>query len=142
VHRALLLVVVSLAALATAAAALPATSTVSQHVSLVVKSDTEHAKKGPDGKWHDAFLPGNFTARAGSPVVVTVRNYDVAPHTIMAAKLGLMVTIRKGSAAHPSTTTFTFTPKTRGTFTWRCMEPCDPWAMTRVGYMTGQITIT
>jgi len=73
VHRALLLVVVSLAALATAAAALPATSTVSSHVSLVVKSDTEHARRAPDRKWHDAFLPGNFTARAGSPVVVTVR---------------------------------------------------------------------
>jgi plastocyanin len=142
VHRAILLVAVSLAALTTTAAALPATSAAPQHVSLVVKSDTEHAKKGPDGKWHDAFLPGNFTAHAGSRVVVTVRNYDVAPHMIMAPKLGLMVTIRKGSAAHPSTTTFTFTPKTRGTFTWRCTEPCDPWAMTRVGYMTGRITIT
>jgi plastocyanin len=141
VHRAILLVAVSLAALATAAAALPATNAV-QHVSLVVKSDVEHAKKGPDGKWHDAFLPGNFTAHAGSRVVVTVRNYDVAAHTIMSPKLGLMVTIRKGSAAHPSTTTFTFTPKTPGTFTWRCMKPCDQWAMTRVSYMTGHITIT
>jgi len=60
----------------------------------------------------------------------------------MAAKLGLMVTIRKGSAGPPVDDDVHVHAETRGTFTWRCMEPCDPWAMTRVGYMTGHITIT
>ena len=112
-----------------------------QHVAIVVKSDTEHAKKGPDGAWHDAFLPASFTVHAGSPVRVTIRNYDGAPHMIMQSKLGLAVTVRKGSAAHPSTTTFTFTPRAKGTFTWHCMLPCDPWAMNHVGYMEGRITV-
>ena len=49
-------------------------------VKMNVKTDTEHGKRGSDGQWHDAILGGNFTAKAGQMVTVTVTNYDyVAP---------------------------------------------------------------
>jgi hypothetical protein len=51
-------------AVAAAGAFLPAPASAAPttaSISLAVKSDTEHAKKGSDGNWHDAFLP----ARSG-----------------------------------------------------------------------------
>jgi plastocyanin len=113
-----------------------------EQVTLIVKSDTEHAKKGPDGAWHDAFLPARMAVKAGSAVTLTIRNYDVAAHSFLAPKLGLNVMLAAGSAAHPSVTTFTFTPPRKGTFTWTCAMNCDPFAMTHVGYMRGRITVT
>lgn len=48
----------------------------------------------------------------------------------------------------PTTTTYTFTPSTRGLFRWFCAEPCDPWAMAsdgtgpgRAGYMASYIEL-
>ena len=60
---------------------------------------------------------------------------------IVQPKLGLSLMIPKGSAGHASSATVTFRPKTRGTFVWHCMAPCDPWAMSHVGYMEGRITV-
>jgi heme/copper-type cytochrome/quinol oxidase subunit 2 len=131
-------VVVAVAGTCAALAAPPAT----RHVTLTIKSDAEHAKKGSDGKWHDAYLPGNFTIKAGARVVVTVRNYDDAAHTFTAPGLKLDVKIKGGSATHPSTTTFSFVAWTRGTFSWHCEEDCDGWAMTHHGYMRGRVTVT
>jgi plastocyanin len=111
-------------------------------VSLAIKSDTEHAKKGADGKWHDAYLPGAFAVESGDKVVVTIRNYDAAAHTFTSARLGLDVVITGGSATHPSVTTFTFTAPKAGTYTWRCLGNCDAWAMSHVGFMKGRITVT
>jgi plastocyanin len=123
-----------------AAAAAPRAQAVG-HVTLVVKSDTEHAKKGPDGAWHDAFLPAAITAKAGSKVTVTIRNYDTAAHSFSVPKLGLSVMLPGGSASKPHDTTFTFTPPRKGTFTWICAMNCDPFAMTHIGYMRGHITV-
>jgi plastocyanin len=111
-------------------------------VSLAIKSDTEHAKKGPDGKWHDAYLPAAFAVRTGDRVVVTIRNYDSAPHTFTSTKLGLDVVIKGGSATRPSVTTFTFTAPRAGSYTWQCLGNCDAWAMNHVGFMKGRITVT
>jgi plastocyanin len=111
------------------------------HVTLIVKSDTEHAKKGPDGAWHDAFLPASMTVKADSTVTVTIRNYDIAAHSFVAPKLGLNVMLPAGSAAHPHVTTFTFTAPHKGTVTWTCAMNCDPFAMMHVGYMRGRITV-
>jgi nitrous oxide reductase len=116
-------------------------STVAQPVALVIKSDTEHGKKGPDGKWHDAYLPGGFTVKAGRNVKVTIRNYDDAIHTFTAAGLGLNVQVRPGSAAHPSLTTFTFKASKPGSYIFRCMGMCDPFAMTHMGYMMGTVRV-
>src|SRR4029079_6149694 len=32
-----------------------------EKVKIVVKSDEEHGKLGPEGTWHDAFLPADFS---------------------------------------------------------------------------------
>ena len=75
------------------------------HVKLVVKSDEQRAKKGLDGKWHDAFLPANFKINAGAKVIVTVRNYDDMPHTFTAAGLHVNGFFMMGMAGRPSRTT-------------------------------------
>lgn len=122
-------------------ASAPAKST---SMTLAVKADDEHGRKGPDGQWHDAYLPADFTVQAGETVNVTVKNYDGGPHTFTAPGLGLNVTIPGGgSLTAPKTVTFTFTaPKTPGKIAWWCAVPCDPWAMAHDGYMRGYVTVT
>ena len=115
----------------------------SEAVRLVVKADDEHAKLGPDGKWHDAFLPADFAIHAGDRVTVTVVNYDGGPHTFTSPSLGVNETIPGGgSISSPREVTFTFTaPKTPGKYQWWCAAPCDPWAMSHNGYMRGFVTV-
>jgi plastocyanin len=115
-------------------------------VKLVIKSDTEHGKKGPDGKWHDAFLPANFKVHAGDTVTVTVYNYDDMPHSFTSSSLSstqlINQNISEGSATAPSKTTFTFkAPSAPGRYSWWCALPCDPYAMAHVGYMRGYVTV-
>ena len=113
-----------------------------KEVSLSIKSDEEHAKKGPEGTWHDAYLPAAFTVPAGATVRVTVHNYDEAQHTFTDPGLGVEQMISAGSASEPSTTTFTFTaPSKPGSYEWHCMMPCDPWAMSHLGFMKGTVTV-
>jgi plastocyanin len=112
-------------------------------VKLLVKTDVEHGRRGPDGKWHDAFLPGDFTVHPGDTVTVTVENYDSSPHTFTAPSMGVNAIIPGGgSVSSPHETTFTFTaPKTAGKYQWWCSIPCDPWAMAHDGYMRGFVTV-
>lgn len=112
-----------------------------QHVALVVKSDSEHARKGPDGKWHDALLPASFKVRAGEQVVVTVYNYDSGPHSFAVPGLHINTILMGGSATAPHKTTFTFTAHKRGVYAWHCDPKCDPWAMKHDGFMRGKITV-
>ncbi len=114
-----------------------------QEVQIVVKSDEEHAKRGPEGAWHDAFLPATFTVRPGATVKVTFLNYDEGEHSFTSMPLGLNVVIAPGSAKHPKATTFTFrAPSRSGTYLWYCARPCDEWAMAHVGYMRGYVKVT
>lgn len=118
----------------------------SEAVKLVIKSDSEHGRLGPDGKWHDAFLPANFTVHAGDRVTVTVYNYDTGQHSFTSSSLSATAlinqTIPAGSPTAPSKTTFTFTaPDQTGQYAWWCAVPCDPWAMAHVGYMRGNVTV-
>ena len=125
----------------TPASSVPAVAPLA--VKMAVKSDTQHAKKGPDGQWHDAILGGNITVKAGQSVTVTVANYDDAPHSYTAPDLGLNAKILGASKTGPSVTKFTFkAPAKAGTYQWFCAYPCDPWAMTHDGYMRGHITVT
>lgn len=115
-------------------------------VKLVVKSDTEHGKRGSDGKWHDAFLPGDFTVHAGDTVTVTVYNYDNMMHSFTSSALSPAQLINQmipaGSAGSPSQTTFKFTaPSKPGKYAWWCAVPCDPWAMAHDGFMRGYVTV-
>ncbi len=113
-----------------------------EDVKLVVKSDEQKAKKGPDGNWHDAFLPANFSVEAGDTVHVTVYNYDDMPHSFTAPEMDVNQKIAAGSEEKPSKTTFTFTAPTKsGSYEWFCALPCDPWAMQHFGYMKGHVTV-
>jgi plastocyanin len=115
-------------------------------VKLTIKSDDEHGKRGPDGKWHDAYLPANFTVHAGDRVTVTVYNYDTGSHTFTSPTLSAAGLINEmipaGSENAPHKTTFTFTaPSQTGKYLWWCAMPCDPWAMAHIGYMRGYVTV-
>jgi plastocyanin len=104
------------------------------------------SKLGPDGKLHDAFINGDIKITEGKQVTLHFLNYDDGTHTYTSADLGLNVKI-KGSTkkGQPAETTYTFTPKKTGTFTWLCADPCDgqnnQWSMTHDGYMMGKITV-
>jgi uncharacterized cupredoxin-like copper-binding protein len=111
------------------------------HVKLIVRSDEEHAKKGSDGKWHDAFLPASFAVRKGMTVKVTVYNYDDMPHSFNAPGLHLNQIILAGGEKKASKTTFTFKATKAGKFAWHCDPSCDPWAMKHVGFMKGFVTV-
>jgi Cupredoxin-like domain len=131
-------------ALASVAVAQPAKASkqATQNIRLIIKSDDEHGKKGPDGKWHDAFLPGGFTVKAGAKVTVTVLNYDQGPHSFTSPGLHVNQIFLGGTAAKAHITTFTFVaPKKTGRYLWWCAQPCDPWAMAHVGYMRGYVRV-
>ena len=123
----------------------PATQAAAEPTSLKlsVKADDEHGRKGPDGTWHDAFLPADFSVQAGATVKVTIVNYDGGPHSFTSPQLGVNQTIPGGgSLSAPRTVTFTFiAPKTPGKYAWWCAVPCDPWAMAHDGFMRGFVTV-
>ncbi|QQE78274.1 cupredoxin domain-containing protein [Alicyclobacillus sp. SO9] len=114
-----------------------------QHIYLTVLAG---AKLGSDGKMHDIFSPADFVVHPDKPVTVTVYNYDTGEHSFTSQALGVNASVkgaqRKGV---PSTTTFTFTPKETGTYTWACTVPCDDnaggWAMSHDGFMAGKVSV-
>jgi plastocyanin len=113
------------------------------HVKLIIKSDDEHGKKGPEGTWHDAFLPADFSVKAGQQVTVTVENYDEGAHSFTSTEMGVNKIIPAGTASKPQEATFTFTaPSKAGKYEWWCTMPCDPWAMTHKGFMRGEVSVS
>lgn len=110
---------------------------------LVIKTSEEHARKGPEGQWHDAFLPASFGVRAGQRVDVTVYNYDEGEHSFTSPAMGLNVTFEGGGESSPHKSTFSFVaPHKAGRYEWFCAYPCDPWSMTHIGYMRGYVTVS
>jgi plastocyanin len=91
-------------------------------------------KPAPDGKLHDAFTVTNFEVRAGQPVKLVINNTDSVPHSIVAPDAGVSLVIR------PGTHSYTLLVRKSGHFEWYCMQPCDPYSMSHVGYMRGYIT--
>jgi plastocyanin len=130
-------------AAAPAAPAVAAPLVAPQSLTIAVKSDSEHGRLGPDGKWHDAFLPADFSVRAGSTVTITVENYDNGPHTFTSPSMGVNEIISSGGGlGAPHQMTFTFKAPTQpGKYAWWCSVPCDPWAMAHDGYMRGYVTV-
>lgn len=113
-----------------------------EQVKIVVKSDEEHGRLGPEGTWHDAFLPADFSVDPGATVEVVVYNYDEGEHSFTSMQLGTNATIPAGTPTHPSVSRFTFhAPTKTGRYAWFCMRPCDPWAMSHDGYMRGFVTV-
>jgi plastocyanin len=118
------------------------TAAPAQHVKIVIKSDEEHGKLGPEGTWHDAFLPADFSVKAGATVKVTVYNYDEGEHSFTSSQLGTNVMIAAGTESKPAVTTFTFhAPQKAGNYLWICAMPCDPWAMNHDGFMRGYVKV-
>jgi hypothetical protein len=110
-------------------------------VTVLVKSDDEHAKKGPDGKWHDAFLPAYPRVDAGRPTRLVFVNYDGGAHSLVAPGLGLNVRIPAAHGSTPGRVAVVLRAKKAGSYDWWCASPCDPWAMTHDGYMRGSIVV-
>lgn len=103
-------------------------------------------KKGSDGKFHDTFLPGNFTLQKGVPTQIEIANFDEGPHTITAPGLGINIQIPGHKAdGIASITKVTVTATKSGTFDWNCTLPCDAkaggWAMGQDGFMRGKISV-
>jgi plastocyanin len=135
----LLSVAVAVSALAGTAAAARAAAMPS--VTILVKSDDQHAKKGPDGKWHDAFLPANPVLKAGVRTRITLVNYDGSAHSMVAPGIGLNVVVPAAKGSTPGQISFTIRIAKPGNYDWWCTSPCDPWAMTHDGYMRGHFTV-
>jgi hypothetical protein len=112
-----------------------------QRVVLLIDPPPLHGLRKPEGRVVDAFVPSDFTVRAGIPVQLTVFNYGDTPHTFTSSSLGVDVLIPPALQAGPSSVTVSFTPKRLGSFRWRCRVQCDPWSMTRQGYMRGTVTV-
>jgi uncharacterized cupredoxin-like copper-binding protein len=91
-------------------------------------------KPGPDGKLHDAFSVTNFTVRAGQPVKLVIDNADTVDHSITAMGAGVNI------VARPGVHSYTLIVQKQGKFMWMCMQPCDPFSMSHLGYMRGYIT--
>lgn len=128
---------------ATAAPARPAKAVLEPAtIAIVAESDAEHGRKGPDGKWHDAFLPADFTVKAGQRVTLTFTNYDDMMHSFNAAQLSVNAMVPAAKAGKPGRVAITFTAPTKpGRYLWICAMPCDPWAMSHDGYMRGYVTV-
>ena len=141
---ALALAVAAVAALAVSVAGTAAAKPLSSStptLTILVKSDDEHAKKGPDGKWHDAFLPAYPKVKAGQATKLVFVNYDEGAHSLVAPGLGLNVKIPAAHGSTPGRASVVLTAKKAGSYDWWCGSPCDPWAMTHDGYMRGSIVV-
>jgi plastocyanin len=127
-----------------AAAGQVAAAVAPQALTIAVKADDQHGRLGPDHKWHDAFLPADFSVHAGATVTVNVNNFDGGPHTFTAPSMNVNAVIPGGgSLGTPRNMTFTFKAPTKpGAYQWWCAVPCDPWAMAHDGYMRGVVTVT
>lgn len=91
-------------------------------------------KPGPDGKLHDAFSVTDFDVHAGQAVKLVINNTDDVPHSITSPQAGVNILVRPGTHA------YTLIVRKAGRFLWYCMQPCDPFSMSHVGYMRGYIT--
>jgi len=130
------------ALLAATAGAARAPGTPGKTLTILVKSDVQHGKKGPDGKWHDAFLPADFSLKAGAKTQVTILNYDGGAHSLVSPSLNLNVVIPGAKGSTPGRVTFSLVAPKSGRYDWWCGTPCDPWAMSHDGYMRGYVTVT
>lgn len=104
------------------------------------------SKLGPDGKKHDAYTPADFVVKQGTPVLVTIYNYDNTPHSFTSPSLDLNIQAAPAAAdGSPGITRFSFTPAQTGNFAWQCVDPCDTqangWAMSNDGYMLGTVQV-
>ena len=127
-----------------------------QEVTTYVFSGDMKLIKGPDGRYHDTFVPASFVVKAGAPVRVTIINHDDMRHSITSPALGVDLVAEPGKdvgdEVAPRATVHTFTPSKKGVYRWYCRFACDGgaggWAMkpgyggpSKIGFMTGYIVV-
>ena len=128
-----------------------------QEVTTYVFSGDMKLIKGPDGGYHDTFVPASFVVKAGVPVRITIVNHDDMRHSITAPTLPLDIVAEPGkdvgNEVAPRATTRTFTASKKGVYRWYCKFACDGgaggWAMKpgyggpgKIGFMAGYIVVT
>ncbi|MCI4369071.1 MAG: hypothetical protein L3K09_05880 [Thermoplasmata archaeon] len=85
-----------------------------------------------------------MTAGSSAMKTYTSLPMDGIAHTFTMVDKAYSLNVPIQSAASmsaPVTVIFTAYFNTTGTFTWMCMAPCDPTAMTQNGFMTGTVTV-
>jgi hypothetical protein len=115
------------------AAAAPASVAPAAASKVVDVTVAAEAKKGPEGKLHDAFSVTNFNVRVGQQVTLHINNTDTAAHSITSPEAGVNIVVQ------PGTHDYTLQVSKAGKFEWNCALPCDTWAMGQPGYMAGYI---
>jgi plastocyanin len=146
----------ALAATAALASAPASAAASAEHITVYVLRGAM-GPKGPDGLGHDMFVPADFPLKVGTPVDLTIVNYDEGPHSITSKQMGLNIMVKPGheqadGSVTPVTTEYSFTPTKKGVFRWHCAIPCDKggkfWAMSKGydgpdqdGYMAGYFVV-
>ncbi len=142
---ALLSTTVLTGALTVSAKTAMAASTALKHQNLTL-TILPGSRLGPDGKMHDTYSPADETIVAGVPTTISIYNYDTGTHSFTASALGVNIQAKASKKnGVPAVTTYTFTPKKTGDFTWVCLDKCDGaangWAMRHNGYMMGTLDV-
>jgi len=81
-------------------------------------------------------------ATAADATLTSVPATEVAhTFTIMSGSLDVNVPIPAAQGTTPAVATFTLQFSQPGLINWHCMAPCDGYAMSTPGFMTGTITV-
>ncbi len=85
-----------------------------------------------------------ITNATASGVAVTSVPADRVAHTftLITGPYTINVPVPAAQDTTPTVVTFTVVFTSAGQFQWHCMAPCDDLAMTRLGLMTGIVTVT
>jgi hypothetical protein len=69
-------------------------------------------------------VPANFAVQPGVPLTLTFVNHTTRFHTFTSTGLGVSFLIKPGTKHGPTRTVVTFTPRTFGVFSWKCVVRC------------------
>ena len=119
----------------------PVVHSQAQQVVLLIDPPPDGGLTNPRGQLVDAFIPSDFSVRTGSPVRLTIYNYDDTPHTFTATGLSVDAVIPPALPTGPGNVTDGFTPTVTGSFPWHCRVQCNKWSMARAGYMRGVVRV-
>lgn len=130
-----------------------------RHVTLAIIPASARLAKGPDGAYHDAFIPSSIAVRVGQVIYLNIVNYSPDSHSFDVPDLRLNLDIAPATtdpagSTKPDTTTAMFAVAQPGVYHWSCRKLCDGdasnWAMSdgtgqvvgQDGFMAGTITAT
>src|SRR5262249_38921636 len=102
---------------------------VDQPVARNVFPSAMKVVEGPEGNYHDAFVPAHLVVKTGIPVYLTVTNYSQESHSIDAPELNVHFQVKPAATnadgrVAPSVMDVMFMPVTAGIYRWTCEMPC------------------